>query len=196
MSSLEITPELVGFKVCNPLRPEWGVGTVMRVQSTIVGGKSVHRVSVQFTTGHRTLVVPPAQLAEPQAGPTREAGWLDTAAKQTLDDQLVQMPEEVREFLGTSTQRIVVLSRLYTLDEDGTGIIKWARSQTGVADPLTMWTRDELRVAFDTFRRTRDKLLRSAAAQVRATAGQRTVDEALLECPPQTLEKMRGVLGG
>ncbi len=196
MSSLEISPELIGFKVCNPARPEWGVGTVLRVQSTTVAGKAVHRVSVQFDTGHRTLVVPPAQLAEPQAGPTREAGWLDTAAKQTLDDQLVQMPEEVREFLGTSTQRIVVLSRLYTLDEDGTGIIKWARSQTGVADPLTMWTRDELRQAFASFCRMRDKLLRSAAAQVRATAGQRAVDEALLDCPPEVTEKMREVLGG
>ena len=159
-ADLEITPELVGRRVCNPTRPEWGDGPVLRVQTTEVGGQTVHRVSVQFATGHRTLVIPPGRLRDPDGGPQREAGWLDKAAKTTIDDRLATLPAAVREFLGTASQRLVVLSRLYELNDDPAALLRWARSQTGVADPLALWTRDELRASFDEFCRRRDKLLR------------------------------------
>ncbi len=192
---LEITPELVGRRVCNPTRPEWGAGTVLRIQTTDVAGQTVHRISVQFTTGHRTLVVPPGRLATPQAEPEREAGWLDRAAKTTIDDRLAALPEAVREFLGTATQRIVVLGRLYELNDDAAVLLRWARSQSGVADPLTLWTRDELRASFDEFCRRRDRLLREAAALLRSVSGWPGVHEALLEVADTARERMQIVLG-
>ena len=80
MSDLEINAGLIGRRVCNPARPEWGTGPVLRVQSTLVDGQTVHRVSVQFTTGHRTILIPPGRLSEPQDEPQRAAGWLDPGA--------------------------------------------------------------------------------------------------------------------
>ena len=194
MSDLEINDGLVGWRVCNPIRPEWGVGTVLRVQSTLVDGQPVHRVSVQFATGHRTIVVPPGRLAEPQAEPQRAAGWLDQLGRQTLDDRLTTLPESVRQFLGTATQRLIVLARLYTLDEDGAALLKWARSQTGVADPLAHWTRDEIRAAFDEFCRRRNALLRELAATLRQTQGPAAVRAALAEVPDDARERMLVVL--
>ncbi len=184
MSDLAISDDLVGSRVVNPARPEWGSGTVLRVQPAIVGGRTVHRVSVQFATGHRTLVIPPGRLAAPPGEPQRAAGWLDTAARRTLDDQLVTLPEQVRDFLGSSAQRIVVLARLYEIGEDAAAVLRWARSQTGVADPLAHWTRDELRAAFTEFCRRRDALLRDTAARLRATSGLRAIREVLEEVPP------------
>ncbi len=192
---LEITPELLGRRVCNPTRPEWGAGSVLRVQTTVVAGQPVHRVSVQFATGHRTLVIPPGRLRAPEDEPEREAGWLDRAAKTTIDDRLAALPEAVREFLGTAAQRIVVLSRLYELNDDPAGLLRWARSQTGVADPLTLWTRDELRASFDEFCRRRDKLLREAAAMLRSVSGWPGVHEALLEVADAARERMQTALG-
>jgi hypothetical protein len=194
VSDLEISDGLVGWRVCNPTRPEWGVGTVLRVQSTLVDGQPVHRVSVQFATGHRTIVVPPGRLAEPQAEPQRAAGWLDQLGHQTLDDRLTTLPESVREFLGTSTQRLIVLARLYTLADDGTALLSWARSQTGVADPLAHWTRDEIRAAFEEFCRRRDALLRELAATLRQTQGPAAVRAALAEVPDDARERMLAVL--
>ena len=80
MPELEYNAELVGRRVCNPSRPEWGLGTVLRVQTTLADGQTVHRVSVQFATGHRTILIPPGRLAEPQDEPQRAAGWLDHSA--------------------------------------------------------------------------------------------------------------------
>lgn len=194
MSDLPINQGLVGQRVCNPARPEWGSGTVLRVQPVTVDGRPVHRVSIQFATGHRTIVVPPGQLAAPQAEPTRQAGWLDQVAHRAPDDRLASLPEAVREFLGTAAQRIVVLARLYTLDEDGPGLLRWARSQTGVADPLAHWTRDELRAAFEEFCRRRDALLRELAATLRQTQGPAAVRAALAEVPDNARARMLAVL--
>jgi hypothetical protein len=198
MADLAISENIVGERVCNPTRPEWGQGTVLRVQTTTAGGQTVHRVSVQFATGHRTMVIPPGRLALPTDEPQRAAGWLDTLAKKTLDDQLCSLPEAIREFLGTSAQRLIVLARLYEVAEDAGALLKWARSQTGVADPLAHWTRDEIRAAFGEFCRRRDTMLRDAVAAVRSTSGWQGVEEALEDVPPEPRERMLGIikLGG
>jgi hypothetical protein len=194
VSDLEINDRLVGQRVCNPARPEWGAGTVLRVQSTTVDGQLVHRVSVQFATGHRTLVIPPGRIAAPQAEPQRPAGWLDQVSHRTLDDRLTMLPEAVREFLGTASQRMIVLARLYTLTDDGPALLKWARSQAGVADPLAHWTRDEIRAAFTEFCRRRDALLRELAATLRQTQGPQALRAALAEVPDEARERMLAIL--
>ncbi len=169
---MEITAGLIGKKVRVPARPEWGIGTVLRVQPTTAGGAAAHRVSIQFPTGHRHLVVPPARLEPPdEEQPTRAAGWIDTLGGATLDDRLRALPEHVRDFLGTASQRIVAISALFRYTEDDKSLLRWARDQTGIADPLTHWSRDELRSAFDNFVRSRDRLLRETVARVRQTGG-------------------------
>lgn len=64
-----------------------------------------------------------------------------------------------------------------------------------MADPLALWTRDELRASFDEFCRRRDKLLREAAALLRSVSGWPGVNEALLEVSEVARERMRTILG-
>jgi hypothetical protein len=194
MAEIEIGPKLVGEKVCNPARPDWGVGTVLRVQSTTVAGQPQHRVSVQFATGHRTLIVPPARLAAPTAGPQRDSGWLAEAAGTTLDDRLRQLPESVAQFLGTPGQRIVAMAPLYGYTEDPPSLIKWARAQAQVADPLSHWSRDELLAAFGEFCRQRDGVLRQIAAVLRRAEGASGADEVLATVEEPLRGRMRQVL--
>lgn len=195
MSELEIRPELVGQRVCNPARPEWGAGTVLRVQSTRVNEQVVHRVSVQFESGHRTLVIPPGRLSAVEDEPQRAAGWLDRAGRHTLDERLVSLPEAVREFLGTSAQRLIVVARLYELRGDPAELLRWARSQTGVKDPLAHWTRDELHQAFAEFRRRRDDLLRKTLTALRSAGGNDAVEEALGEVSAEAAAAIRASAG-
>jgi hypothetical protein len=194
MPELEIGPEIVGEQVVNPLRPEWGVGTVLRVQSTTVSGSPQHRVSVQFATGHRVLVAPPARLATPEPEAQRKAGWLDEIAGQTLDDRLVELPAELREFLGTPAQRIVAMAPLYAHDETPESLIKWARRQANVADPLTHWTRDELLIAFRAFCMERDSALRVAAALLKQKEGSEALVGLLDDQSGPIAEGMRAAL--
>jgi hypothetical protein len=194
MSDLEISAALVGRMVVNPGRPEWGSGTVLRVQTTTVGGKVQHRVSVQFVTGHRTLIVPPARLVEPQTEPERQAGWLDQIAGRTLDDQLAKLPEHIEHFLGTPAQRIAALAPLYAFDEEPAALIRWARRHANVADPLSLWSRDELLVSFRRFCLERDSTLRIAAAQVKAQEGFAAVEAILAAQAPRVAEGMWAAL--
>lgn len=194
MSELEINDDLVGQRVRNPARPEWGDGAVLRVQAAILNGQQAHRVSVQFTTGHRTLLIPPGRLVAATPEPQRAAGWLDQAARQTLDHRLVELPADVREFLGSSSQRLIVLARLYEWAEDAAGLLRWARSQTGVADPLAHWTRDELRQAFGEFCRRRDCLLREVAGALRSALGTEALQQALLDVPDTVRARMQAVV--
>ncbi len=193
MPELEIGPELVGQKVCNPARPDWGTGTVLRVQSTTANGQPLHRVSVQFATGHRMLIVPPARLSLPTTGPQRDAGWLATASGTTLDHRLRQLPESVSQFLGTPGGRLRAVAPLYAWTDDPPSLIKWARTQAQVPDPLSLWSRDELLVAFADFCRERDGLLRQIFAVLRRTDGPAAIDAALAGIDEPMRTRMREV---
>lgn len=190
MSDIQITPALVGQRVCVPSRPEWGAGTVLHVQSTTANGHPLHRVSIQFPTGHRTLVVPPAVLAEPQAEPERAAGWLDTLGKRTLDDRLASLPESATQCLGGPAERITTLAVLYAYTDDPGSLEQWARRQAQVADPLSQWSRDELAVAFRAFCTERDSVLRVAAALLRQKDGPEAVEELLGGFEPAVTARM------
>lgn len=194
MSELDIGPELVGRSVCIATRPEWGEGKVLRVQSTTAGGEPRHRVSIQFAVGHRVLQVPPARLCEPQPQPQREQGWLNAAAANTLDDRLRRLPDVVTTFLGTQTQRLAALAPLYAYTEDPSSLSKWARDQTQIADPLSLWSRDELSAAFRVFCDERDAELRVAAAKLKHAEGQAALEDALAGLPQALVSAMRAAL--
>jgi hypothetical protein len=179
MSELVIGAELVGTRVKNAARPEWGVGTVLCVQQTRVEGRPAYRVSIQFAAGHRTLLVPPARLVAPQPEPERQAGWLDGLGKSTLDDKLRSLPAGVVEVLGTPLQRLMAIVPLFEVSEDEASLLRWARSQVGVADPLSHWTRDELLEALRRFREERDAHFRSVAALLKQAEGAQALDDAL-----------------
>jgi hypothetical protein len=194
MSEMSIGPELVGQQVCNPARPEWGTGQVLRVQTTSVGGQPQHRVSIQFASGHRMLRVPPARLARPGAQPEREQGWLAAAAGTDLNGRLRALPTFVREFLGTPRQRLLMLAPLFAPTGAPAELVKWARDQTGAPDPLSMWSRDELQAAFAEFCARRDQYVRGVAREVRAALGAEAVQRALRDVEPPLRERMADVL--
>ncbi len=192
MSDLQPGPDLVGQKVCNPLRPEWGVGTVLRVQAA---GSDAFRISVQFPTGHRTIMVPPGRLAAPQAEQGRAAGWLEAAAGRTMDDRLTALPEDLLMLLGTQAQRLAAAAPLYAWSDEPAALVQWARRQSGVADPLAHWSRDELVRAFEAFCARRDAWVRETAATLRKTGGAEAVREALERIEaPQLRARLRAAL--
>ena len=163
---LEVGPALVGQSVCNAARLDWGVGKVLRVQQV---GES-WRVSIQFHGGHRVVSVPPAKLVAPGdvSELNRAAGWLETAAGSGLDSKLRELPEEVRFFLGTALQKFAALLPLYdvSVDTDPSLLERWARTQTGIGQPLAQWSRDELEHAYAIFCQNRDVSLRETVDRV------------------------------
>jgi len=183
MEALPVNSELVGAKVRCAARPEWGTGTVLRVQAAQVGGRRAHRVSVQFSVGHRTLIVPPARLAAPIPEPQRQAGWLEGVGRTALDDRLRALPESVIDVLGSPRTRLAAVMPLYEISEESESLLSWARRQTGVGDPLSRWSRDELLAALRDFNVERDAHLRNLAAVIKLKEGPQALRDLLTEMP-------------
>lgn len=184
----------VGQKVVHAAKPDWGVGTILRIEPTQPNGSGPRRVTVQFAVGSRVVQVPPARLVPPGPAVQRESGWLDKLAGRTLDDALRALPEEVQMHLGAPAQRLALIGRLYEHDEDGPSLLTWARRQTGIADPLEHWTRDELLSAFADYRRARDAVLCETAARLSRAEGPAAVEAMLAEFSARVAERIRAAL--
>ncbi len=183
-----------GAKVTVPARPDWGSGVVRKVLAERRGSDVIHRVTVQFTHGTRTLVIPPAKLAAPSDEPTRSAGWIETLGGRTLDDRLRDVPESAAKVLGSPRDKFTALLALYRWDATPQLLEKWARAQTGVADPLSHWSRDELEIAFEKYAAERDSLLRTAGALLKQAEGPAGLAESLNAAPPENRERVREAL--
>ncbi|MCG3126561.1 MAG: hypothetical protein CHACPFDD_01408 [Phycisphaerae bacterium] len=187
----DIGPTLVGRIVQVATKPEWGRGTVLRVQTTHAGGHPQHRVSIQFAVGHRQLLIPPGSICEPADEPERAPGWIDAVACATVDDRLRRLPLDATQVLGTLAQRLAALAPHFCVSDDERSLLRWARAQTGVGDPLSRWTRDELQAALAQFERHRDGYVRELIANARAASGPAAVDDALATLDPAVREKVR-----
>lgn len=184
----------VGQKVVNAARPDWGVGTILRIEATQPNGTGSQRITVQFAVGSRVVQSPPARLVPPGLAVQRDSGWLDKLAGRTPDDALRALPEDVVLHLGSPAQRFALVGRLYEFQGNGPALLAWARRQTGVADPLEHWTRDELHAAFGDFCRARDTVLREAAGRLSRAEGPDAVEAVVAQFPVRVAEQIRAAL--
>lgn len=195
MNELTIDASLVGRTVRNAARPEWGDGKVLQVHTTTSGGQPAHRVQVHFDrTGTRWLLVPPARLVPPCDEPTRQAGWIEQLGQSSLDDKLRQLPEDVTDVIGSLRERIRAAARLFAMHDDADDLARWAIDQTGVIDPLTHWTRDELYAALRDFQVERDSHMRNLLAQLKMREGPEAIREVLDELPRPVANAIRTAL--
>ena len=157
-------------------------------------GQAAQRVTVQFATGRRTLLVPPARLIEPPPEPRRDSGWLEQAGEDRLDNRLRRLPEGVAGHLGTPGERAAVAAALYRYDETPASVLRWARDQVGAADPLSHWSRDELLAAFRAFCDARDSFVRVELAKLKRRAGPAAIESLLAQLEPALGERLRAAL--
>jgi hypothetical protein len=184
MNDLLITPQLVGQTVRSATRPDWGNGKVLQVKPIQNDGQSAHRVQVHFErTGLRWIIAPPARLVSPTAEPERAAGWIEQMGKSSLDDRLRAIPAEVVDMLGTPRQRLAALVPLFAVTNEPRSLMRWAIDQTGVTDPLSHWSRDELQIALADFCVDRDSHFRNVAALIQIKEGPEALRAVIDEVP-------------
>ncbi len=159
----------MGQQVVNAQRVDWGVGTIVRVEALQHAGQPAQRVTARFSVGQKVVLVPPGVLTAPGQAPQRASGWIDQIGGRTLDDRLRALPESATLVLGSLRDKLLALAALYTHRDTPEGLARWARAQTGIGDPLSQYTRDELAEAFASFCAARDRQMRELLGRARRT---------------------------
>jgi len=163
-----------GDRVRHPKRPEWGVGSVVKVREQPVNGECTQCVDVRFPgVGVKSLVTshvalqPVVEEKTPQpeteeANPVSiwdrvgESEWLAPVAQRKIEEAMISLPEEARDPFRSMHDRVAFSLALYRFDRSGRGLIEWAVAQTGLDDPLTRFNRHELEQFFDRWTTGRD----------------------------------------
>lgn len=151
------------------LRPEWGTGSIVKIESSTIHGRPVQRLSVRFPNiGIKVLTWPHPDLERrsPIAPETAANGqdqdggleqwsniddsdWLGPLAKRKVLEVMVSLPERARDPFDSLRNRLTVTAELYRFEREGRSLIEWAIAQSGLVDPLSRFTRHELEQLFD-----------------------------------------------
>ena len=174
-----------GDQVRHPERPEWGIGTVSKVEVTPVDGTPTQRVTVRFpNAGMKVLNGTAARLERVAEDSTPEAVGQSTesidaidrmgqddllapVASRKLTELMTAIAEPCRDPFRSLEDRIRSTLGLYRFDDGGKGLIDWAVMQTGLDDPLTRFNRHELEEHFRRWSHEREQHLRKLLHEAR-----------------------------
>jgi hypothetical protein len=165
-----------GDRVRHQHRPEWGIGSVTRIEVSHNEGKPTQRLTVRFPNAglkvlngdladlERVVEQPsthPAEADHPVAAWDRlnESEWLGSVARRKVEEAMVRLTLAARDPFRTMQQRLTFTLDLYRFDRGGRSLIDWAVAQSGLDDPLTRFTRHELELLFDRWASERDNHL-------------------------------------
>ena len=177
-----------GDQIRHPDRPEWGVGTVSKVEVTPVDGKPTQRVTVRFpNAGIKVLNTSATRLEQVTEEPAlvsdgkstesidaidrmRQDDLLAPVASRKLTELMTAISEPCRDPFRSLEDRIRSTLDLYRFDDGGKGLIGWAVMQTGLDDPLTRFNRHELEEHFRRWSHEREQHLRKLLHEAREQA--------------------------
>lgn len=200
-----------GDQVRHPTRPEWGEGSVTKVESVTVDGRPAQRLSVRFpgqgvkmlNTGYVDLVRggsagsgPGSDIlgnADRQEAPAaaviralaNEGDWLAEVNVRKIEEAMRELPEAACDPFASPQRRLEATLALYRFARTGHGLVAWAVAQTGLEDPLTRFNRHELEHFFDRWATERDAHLSRLIAESGFTG--RELDELMAKAPPAAL---------
>lgn len=151
--------------------PEWGVGEVLTAEAASHQSTPCQRVTIRFArAGMKTLSTAVARLAPASEASRLEAaiqdlgGWLDDAKKrEAVAEVLTSLPEDATDPFRSLKGRIETTCRLFRFTGSGSSLVEWAAAQTGLADPLSQFSRHELEAHFARFRTALEGNLRRLA---------------------------------
>jgi hypothetical protein len=178
--------------------PEWGIGSVVRVEGSHAGGKPSQRLTIRFpNAGLKTInsdladlerVIEdsnghPGEAEMPVAawGRLNESEWLGSVARRRMEEAMIRLPLPARDPFRTLQHRLTFTLDLYRFERGGGSLLDWAVAQSGLDDPLTRFNRHELELLFDRWASERDNHLSRLLGEARTDPElvRRTVSAAL-----------------
>ncbi|MCW5775691.1 MAG: DUF3553 domain-containing protein [Phycisphaeraceae bacterium] len=145
----------LGDRLIHATKPEWGVGLVMGATAQTRDGRACQRLVVRFEHGGvKTLTTAMADLrpvatnGTSENGDRHEAPPLDPAE---LLERLISLPPAATDPFRSLSARLKSTLALYRHKASGASLLEWASLQTGMSDPLSVFSRHELEQLFSRF---------------------------------------------
>lgn len=173
----------IGDRVVHASRPEWGAGHVARVSEEIQDGRPAQRLTIRFErAGVKTISTAFADLRPAAEAPAvAEAPPEQTPPVDRGDptEVMTSIPEPARDPFAATLDRLAATLSLYRFSREGAPLLDWAASQSGLRDPLTRFSRHDLEILYDRFRRRLDEHLAQLVVEVKREVGTRISNEEL-----------------
>jgi len=197
-----------GDRVRHVRRPEWGIGSIVKIEPMALNSQPAQRLSVRFfNAGLKTLVEANAELelvtadasnvVMDQAHPVNEwenlseEDWLEPLARRKVEEAMTRLPPEIRDPFNSLRERLVLCLDLYRFENTGRSLIDWAVAQTGLDDPLSRFTRPELEQLFEPWSSQRQQHLGRLLNQAKSELG--LVRELVASATPAAQQAVRRI---
>ncbi|MHC4305620.1 MAG: DUF3553 domain-containing protein [Planctomycetota bacterium] len=196
-----------GDRVRHTRRPEWGIGSIVKAEEMTLNDRRAQRVSVRFpNAGLKTISTAHAelQLVNANSGPEtdgadthplggwdkmKESDWLGEVAQRKVVEAMTSIAPEARDPFMSLEKRVEACLDLYRFERTGRSLIDWAIAQSGLADPLSRFTRHELEVLFDQWAARRDEHMGGLLQEIKA--GPDVVAKLVESAPPGARDAVR-----
>ncbi|MFM2164414.1 MAG: hypothetical protein RL325_851 [Planctomycetota bacterium] len=197
-----VTPPMytIGMQIRHRQRPEWGAGSVTRVESLTRGGMRDQRLWIKFgAAGLKTLLASASDLEVVDAGGVAEhtfaareiaseGGWLGEIARKRPEQAMSELPPDATDPFLTPERRLKNLLGLYRFD-GGARLIDWAVAQSGLDDPLSRFNRTELEAFYKQWSMERDLQLHRLVNDFRRR--RQPVDALLTDAPRAAMQVLQ-----
>ena len=176
----------VGNRVLHATRPEWGIGQILRTEKIRHEGADAQRLTIRFDrAGTKTISTAFAALQDADAMSTATLNRTIEYAQSEADNQaqaddifssspakpdhkaLLTLPDAATDPFIPLAKRLDATINLYRFESHGSSLLDWAAAQTRLADPLTLYSRQELEMHFARFRQLLDAHLQQLVVEAR-----------------------------
>ena len=207
-----------GDRVVHPAKPEWGQGVVTAASATTQDGKPCQRLTIRFdragvkvlSTAFAELKPATAPIPQPASAVVQASrelasesdqgndsapttgGWLDSIKPVAPSESLLKMPDSTTDPFATLAGRLKATLNLYKFNDSGGSLLDWAAAQTGLKDPLSVFSRHELEQVYRRFTFIRDDHLKKLMSDARRQDPAALL-KAAREAPPAGQQAMRRI---
>ena len=201
---MQTTSFKIGEKVRHSKRPEWGTGSITKIEVITRDGRPDRRIWIRFpSAGEKTVLASMAELEHVEAAPMTagqtladvharaDTGWLGEISKRKPEDLMVALPDAATDPFIPLRRRIQNALGLYRFDGSGAKLIEWAIAQSGLNDPMSRFSRHELEQFFQRWRFALDAQLGKLIQEARREPG--ALDEASRGAPPAGLAALKRI---
>lgn len=160
----------MGDRVLHPAKPEWGTGVVISAAPARQDGRVCQRLQIRFDReGLKTISTAFVDL-RPVGAESSAIAELEPVTQEAAERSLGDLPDAATDPFAAPGARLKATLSQYRYGSSAGDLIAWATDRTGLADPLTLFSRHDLESAFERWKRTLDGHLKKLVRECKDMA--------------------------